>query len=270
MPDYLTKRNGYWQFVRRVPLEYAHLDERVVIKHSTKVAVRKDRRGIKAGKVADAMNRELVAYWIGLSEGKPQEATDRYNEAKRSARLRSDYVETAESPTRPTLEVLERLERLEKLVTGGLVEDAGARAALLGYEKRPSVKLSEVFSKFENQTRNEVKDMSPNQLKRRKKDFMNKLLTNKQLANKQIAVQPIAPVLVNNLVGLAKAFAKAADIKITTVGTNSTKTASFYTDLESGETSCTLRKYDLLTAWFAANWPEGHTMPTLEDPQHYP
>jgi hypothetical protein len=76
---------------------------------------------------------------------------------------------------------------------------------------------------------------------------------------------------VNNLVGLAEAFAKAADIKITTVGTNSTKTASFYTDLKSGETSCTLRKYDLLTAWwFAENWPEGHAMPTLKDPQHYP
>jgi hypothetical protein len=231
MPDYLTNRKGYWQFTRRVPLAYAALDKRGIIKHSTKVPVSKDRRGIKAGKVADAMNRELMAYWIGLSEGKPQEAADRYNEAKRSARLRSDYVETAELPNRPTLKVLERLERLEKLVTGGL---------------------------------------SPNQLKGRKKDFINKLVTNKQLANKQIAVQPIAPVLVNNLVGLAKAFAKAADIKITTVGTNSTKTASFYTDLESGETSCTLRKYDLLTAWFAANWPEGHPMPTLKDPQHHP
>jgi integrase len=58
------------------------------------------------------------------------------------------------------------LERLEKLVTNGLVEDPGARAALLGTEKMPSVRLSEVFPKFEHQTRNEVKDMSPNQLKR--------------------------------------------------------------------------------------------------------
>jgi hypothetical protein len=41
-----------------------------VIKHSTKVSIRKDRRGIKAGRIADAMNRELEAYWRGLDEGK--------------------------------------------------------------------------------------------------------------------------------------------------------------------------------------------------------
>jgi hypothetical protein len=81
---------------------------------------------------------------------------------------------------------------------------------------------------------------------------------------------PIAPILIENLVTLAKAFAEAAEVKITTVGTNSTKTASFYVDLENGTTSCTLRKYDLLTAWFSENWPEGHVMPKLKDPRHYP
>jgi hypothetical protein len=81
---------------------------------------------------------------------------------------------------------------------------------------------------------------------------------------------PIAPVLVENLVTLAKAFADAAGVKITTVGTNSTKTASFYVDLEEGKTSCTLRKYDLLTSWFCENWPEGQVMPRLKDPRHYP
>jgi hypothetical protein len=83
------------------------------------------------------------------------------------------------------------------------------------------------------------------------------------------AVQPIAQTLIDNLVMLARTFADIAGIKITTVGTNSTKTASFYVDLEEGKTSCTLRKYDLLTTWFADNWPEGHEMPTLTDPHHY-
>jgi hypothetical protein len=80
---------------------------------------------------------------------------------------------------------------------------------------------------------------------------------------------PIAPILEANLVMLAKAFAKAAGVKITTVGTNSTKTASFYVELASGERSCTLRTYDKVTGWFASNWPEEHEMPTLEDPEHY-
>jgi hypothetical protein len=85
VPDYLTKRNGYWQFVRRVPLDYTHLDERGIIKHSTKIAVAKDRRGVKAGKMADEINRELEAYWRGLSEGKA-EAAERYAEARRRRR----------------------------------------------------------------------------------------------------------------------------------------------------------------------------------------
>jgi hypothetical protein len=118
VPDYLTERNGFWHFVRRVPLEYAALDPRRVIKHSTKVEVRKDRRGIKAGKIADKMNRALEADWHGLSEGKPQEAPERYAETRRRVRsLGFDYAEMAELANRPTIEMLERLEKLEKLMT---------------------------------------------------------------------------------------------------------------------------------------------------------
>jgi hypothetical protein len=250
LADHLTERAGYWHFQRRVPKEYAALDPRGVIRNSTKVSVKEDRRGIKAKKIADAMNREVEAYWRALHEGKAQEATERYNTRRRARTLGLDFAETAELGSRATL-VLERLEK----ITAGLVENLGARAAL-GYEKRPSVKLSKVFSKDETQTRNELKDTSP---KHRKK------------GNKPRA-QPIASVLVKNLVALAKELAKATGNKITTVGTNSTGTATFYTDLESGRTSCTLRKYDLLTDWFEENWPEGHThtMPKLVDPKHYP
>jgi hypothetical protein len=45
-------------------------------------------------------------------------------------------------------------------------------------------------------------------------------------------LQPIARILVDNLVTLAKAYAEATGVKLTTVGTNSTKTASFYIDLQ--------------------------------------
>jgi integrase len=169
MPDYLTQREGYWHFVRRVPLEFAELDKRGIVKQSTKIKIQRDRRGTRAGRIADNMNRELEAYWRGLIEGKAQEAADRYAEARRRARtLGFDYVEVSELASRSTIEVLERLERL---VSNGLVEDRGARAALIGTEKRPSVRLSEVFPKFEHQTRNEVTDMSPNQLKRWKNGY---------------------------------------------------------------------------------------------------
>lgn len=162
MPDYLTKRHGHWHYVRRVPLEFATLDPRGFVQQSTKIAVLSDRHARKAGRVADAINRELEAYWRGLSEGKAQEAAERYAEARRRARvLGFDYVETQELATRSTVEILERLEKL-----GGMIRDPGARTALLGYEQRPAIKLSEVFPKFEHQTRNEVADMSPDQLRR--------------------------------------------------------------------------------------------------------
>ena len=124
MPDYLTKRAGYWHFQRRVPEELAHLDPRGTIRHSTKIPVKTDRRGLKAGKIAEAMNRELEIYWKGLSEGKTQEAAcRRYNGARRRARVPGlASVETAEFATRPTIDVLKRLEDLEKLVSAELAE----------------------------------------------------------------------------------------------------------------------------------------------------
>jgi hypothetical protein len=57
-----------------------------------------------------------------------QEAAERHAEARRRARsLRFDYAETLELANRPTGEVLKRL---EELISGGLVEDAGARVEL--------------------------------------------------------------------------------------------------------------------------------------------
>lgn len=167
MPDYLTKRNGFWQFVRRVPLEFATLDPRGIIKHSTKVPTSADKRGHRAGRVADAMNRELEAYWRGLVEGRAQEAADRYAEARRRARvLGFDYVEVQELANRPVAELVARYEKL-----AGLIHDPGARTAVLGFEQRPAVKLSEVFPKFEHQTRIEVADMSEDQLRRWKNGY---------------------------------------------------------------------------------------------------
>jgi hypothetical protein len=66
---------------------------------------------------ANAMNRELEAYWRGMAEGKAQEAQERYDEARHSARtFGRDYAETAELANRSKPEVLERLEQLERLL----------------------------------------------------------------------------------------------------------------------------------------------------------
>ena len=62
-PAYLTVRHSVWQFLRRVPVEYEHLDPRGNVKLSTKIKVAADRKGIKAGQIAARMNETLEAYW---------------------------------------------------------------------------------------------------------------------------------------------------------------------------------------------------------------
>ena len=72
MPDFLTRRNNTWHFVRRVPNEFAQLDKRGVVKHSTRLKIAHDRSGRRAARVADRLNEQLELVWKGLSEGKPR------------------------------------------------------------------------------------------------------------------------------------------------------------------------------------------------------
>lgn len=161
MPDFLTRRNGTWHFVRRVPTEYAALDPRKIIKHSTKVRIADDRTGRRASRVAGKLNEELEAHWRGLVEGKSKQHLAGFEEAKRRARaLGFDYIENSQLVVLP----FERsLERIEALASKGFVNDGGARAAALGSEKRPVPNLSNLFAEYEAVTKDEVRDLSPDQ-----------------------------------------------------------------------------------------------------------
>jgi len=163
MPEFLTRRNGTWHFVRRVPVEFAELDARGVVKHSTRIRIVNDRSGRRAVRVAEKFNEQLEIFWKGLSDGRPRASLNNYELTRRRARaLGFEYIEN-EQLVRQLPEA--RLERLEALVTNGLTNDAGARAALLGLEKRPAFKLSKLFEEYEEATKGEVKDLSPDQLR---------------------------------------------------------------------------------------------------------
>jgi hypothetical protein len=58
-----------------------------------------------------------------------------------------------------------RLEWLEALVAKGLTNDSVAREALLVTAPRPSFNLSRLFEEYESATKDEVKDLSPDQLR---------------------------------------------------------------------------------------------------------
>src|SRR5882757_9444933 len=96
MPDFLTRRNGTWHFVRRVPAEFSEYDKRGIVRHSTKVRVTSDRTGRRAERIAERLNSELEAFWsqcAGISD--PTAGT--YDEVRRRARsLGFDYVENSQ------------------------------------------------------------------------------------------------------------------------------------------------------------------------------
>lgn len=163
LSDFLTRRGNTWHFVRRVPTEFATLDRRGIIRHSTRIKVAEDRHGRRAARVAYLLNRELECFWKELVEGQSKAQFTRYDQARRHARsLGYDYVPNADLVASPQEQ---RLERLEALVAKGLTNDPTARTALLGTAERPGFNLSRLFEEYETVTKDEVRDLSPDQLR---------------------------------------------------------------------------------------------------------
>jgi hypothetical protein len=101
--------------------------------------------------------------WRVLADSDSKESLDSYNEARRRARqLGFDYIENAQLVAGPPAE---RLERLETLVAKDLVHDEGARQAALGLKKKPVFKISKIFEEYEAETKDQVLDLSPDQLR---------------------------------------------------------------------------------------------------------
>jgi integrase len=162
MPDFLTRRNGTWHFVRRVPAEFAEYDKRGIVRHSTKVRVSSDRTGRMAVRIAERLNTELEAFWsqrAGISD--PNAGT--YEEVRRRARsLGFEYLENSQLLSQSAEK---RLERLEALFSAKLESDVTATKALLGTQPRPSFPTSKIFVEYESIIQEELKKFSPNQLR---------------------------------------------------------------------------------------------------------
>jgi len=163
MADYLTRRNGFWQYVRKVPLRYRHLDKRGIIKLSTQVAVAKDRNGRLAKRVADTINADLEAFWRGLESGNAEAAQITFAEARTKAKMYGiQYLEMdALTQGMP----IDMVRRIEKLAVDGLVDDGRSIATFLGGAQKNTILISELWKTFEDLSRSAIVDMSPNQLR---------------------------------------------------------------------------------------------------------
>lgn len=162
MSDYLTKRNGKWHFVRRVPIEFSSFDKRGIVKLSTKVRISADKLGQRASVVADRLNLDLEAFWSKCAAGEADRAAVEHSEAVRRARvLGVDYKAAQLVAREPTLELRERLDLLGQ---GDRLHDAATRAALLGGVALPRLMLSGLFDEFKSATATERVGYSAGQL----------------------------------------------------------------------------------------------------------
>lgn len=165
MAEFLTRRAGFWHFARRVPTPFAKVDRRGVVRHSTKVRIADDPRGVRAGKIAERMNGELEAYWRGLVDGKAAEAKERYDAARVRARAMGlEYITASQLAERPVDEIVARVKSLIK--TGNVERDEVSVTAALGGESPPGILLSELFDTFEAAMRASIADLSADQVRK--------------------------------------------------------------------------------------------------------
>ena len=127
MPKHhITKRNGYWRFIRRIPITYRDVDGRGIVQRSTNVRVLDDPRGIRAREVAAGMNRALEDHWRALKNGDARQAAVDY-EAAVSAARRLGISPPIEDPSQRTIDQL--VERIERLMSASNVDRAAIAAA---------------------------------------------------------------------------------------------------------------------------------------------
>jgi hypothetical protein len=144
MANYCIKRDGIWRFVRRVPKDYAALDKRRIIQHSTGISVAEDPRGIRAKKVANELNFDLETYWRNLSNGQSEQAVRDYEAAKYAARRMRIAEPIADASKRTIAELLARIEKLE----GKLAEDRHAVLAVYDAVPKPGITFKECAEQY--------------------------------------------------------------------------------------------------------------------------
>jgi len=139
---YLKQRNGRWHYVRRVPGNVSHLDERKLIQISLKT----DSIEL-ARKKRDALEEANSLYWAQLNAGKSANVYAEYEALqKRALAMGFGYAPTPVlADEAPIIDILERVEALE-----GRGGKAGGNEvkAVLGGADRPDPLLSQVLEYY--------------------------------------------------------------------------------------------------------------------------
>ena len=155
----IVKDRGRWNYQKRVPKRFQHVDGRELVR----IALRTDSR-VEALAKAPQVERELFAYWEALDAGKDARAAERYEAAVRLAEMRGfAYRPVQEIASGPIEDIMARM---EALVAGGRRPPTFEVEALLGGVNAPKVTISEALEDFFVLVRDRVLNKSPEQLRR--------------------------------------------------------------------------------------------------------
>jgi integrase len=150
-PDvpYLIEQNGWWHYMRRVPLHMQDLDKahKRFVKAALKIKKEDDPKGRAARKAIEIIDNETQAYWRDLVAGRNADARRRYRlGVKRAQQLGFVYASHQEVANSTQLDqVLRRIEALDRT---GWRDPVTQDATLGGTVLASSVLLSELVDQY--------------------------------------------------------------------------------------------------------------------------
>jgi integrase len=128
-----------------VPLKYAHLDERGIVRQTTGVRIAADPHGVAAQRIAEAIDANLESYWRDLSTGGAAKALADYKAANEAAARLGVSPPLPQQALRTIEELLSRIERLER---GKVAEDRHNVAALLDAAPVPELTFRQCAEQY--------------------------------------------------------------------------------------------------------------------------
>jgi integrase len=140
-----NKRKATWYFVRRVPLQYQHLDPRGMIRQTIGVRISADPHGVAARRIAEGIDTALESYWTNLSIGGAAQAMAEYQAACQAATKLGVSAPLPQQAMRTIGELLSRIERLEH---GRIAEDKDNVAALLDAAPIPDLTFRQCADQY--------------------------------------------------------------------------------------------------------------------------
>lgn len=143
---YKNKRKSTWYFARRVPLQFAHLDRRNVVRQSTGVRIATDPHAFAARRIAERMDSALETYWAELTSSVGRRRAMADYQAAMQAAIRLGVSPPLPQQAQRTIEEL--LARIERLEHGKVADDRDNVAALLDAAPMPELTFRECAEEY--------------------------------------------------------------------------------------------------------------------------